>query len=80
LPEYFSWIQGNLRRGQRNSLPNGVLYWKGGDLAAEYAAIGIEPRHRINLQAELKDPYFADKYILHFDARDVPRARVATPQ
>lgn len=80
LPEYFSWIKGNLRRGQRNSLPNGVLYWKGGDLAAEYAAIGIEPRRRIDLQAELKDPYFADKYILHFDARDVPRARVPNPQ
>ncbi|CAI8294116.1 MAG: Ribosomal RNA small subunit methyltransferase G [Opitutia bacterium UBA7350] len=76
LPEYFSWIQSNLRRGQRNSLPNGVLYWKGGDLAAEYAAIGIEPRYRIDLEAELKDPYFARKYILHFDARDVPRARV----
>ena len=29
LPEFFSWIRGNLRRGQRNSIPNGVLYWKG---------------------------------------------------
>ncbi len=29
LPEYFSWIKGNLRRGERNSIPNGVLYWKG---------------------------------------------------
>lgn len=80
LPEYFGWIQGNLRRGQRNSLPNGVLYWKGGDLAAEYAAIGIKPRSTIDLQSELQDPYFADKYILHFDARDVPRARVVTAQ
>jgi 16S rRNA (guanine527-N7)-methyltransferase len=75
FPEYFGWIKGNLRRGQRNSIPNGVLYWKGGDLAAEYAAIGIEPRHAFDLQAELNDPYFADKYILHFDARDVPRVR-----
>lgn len=75
LPEYFSWIRGNLRRGQRNSLPNGVLYWKGGDLASEYAAIGIEPRRTIDLETELRDPYFAEKYILHFDARDVPRVR-----
>jgi 16S rRNA (guanine527-N7)-methyltransferase len=78
LPEYFSWIQGNLRRGQRNSIPNGVLYWKGGDLAPEYAAIGIEPRRTVDLQTELDDAYFEAKYILHFDARDVPRARVAT--
>lgn len=77
LPEYFSWIQGNLRRGQRNSIPNGVLYWKGGDLAPEYAEVGIEPRKTIDLQAELDDAYFEAKYILHFDARDLPRARVA---
>ena len=32
LPEYFSWIEGNLRRGSRNSIPNGVLYWKGENL------------------------------------------------
>lgn len=76
LPEYFSWIRENLRRGQRNSIPNGVLYWKGGALESEYAAIGIEPRRTIDLMAELADPYFEEKYILHFDARDVPRVRM----
>ena len=75
LPEFFSWIQDNLRRGQRNSLPNGVLYWKGGALREELAALGIEPRRRIELAVELQDPYFEEKAILHFDARDVPRAR-----
>jgi len=76
LPEYFSWIKGNLRRGQRNSIPNGVLYWKGGELEPEFEAIGIRPRLTIDLQAELADDYFEKKYILHFDARDVPRVRV----
>lgn len=78
LPEYFSWIKGNLRRGQRNSLPNGVLYWKGGELNPELAALGIEPRKTICLEEELADAYFEQKYILHFDARDVPRARTAS--
>lgn len=75
LPEYFSWIKENLRKGQRNSIPNGVLYWKGGDLEAEYSAIGIRPRLTIDLRAELGDDYFSKKYILHFDARDVPRVK-----
>ncbi|MEO0508462.1 MAG: 16S rRNA (guanine(527)-N(7))-methyltransferase RsmG [Verrucomicrobiota bacterium] len=75
LPEYFSWIKGNLRRGQRNSIPNGVLYWKGGELEPEFDSIGIRPRLTINLQAELADDYFEQKYLLHFDARDVPRIR-----
>lgn len=75
LPEYFSWIKGNLRRGERNSLPNGVLYWKGGTLEDEFQALGIRPRKTISLEASFADPYFEQKYILHFDARDVPRAR-----
>lgn len=75
LPEYFSWIKDNLRKGQRNSIPNGVLYWKGGELGPELAAIGIRPRLTIDLETELDDVYFAQKYILHFDARDVPRVR-----
>lgn len=75
LPEYFSWIKGNLRKGQRNSIPNGVLYWKGGELEPEYEAIGIRPRLTIDLEEELGDDYFAQKYILHFDARDVPRVK-----
>jgi 16S rRNA (guanine527-N7)-methyltransferase len=75
LPEYFSWIKGNVRRGERNSIPNGVLYWKGGELDSELEALGIRPRKTIDLEKELDDPYFEQKYILHFDARDVPRAR-----
>ncbi len=75
LPEYFSWIKTNLRKGQRNSIPNGVLYWKGGDLDDELEALGIRPRMTIDLEQELPDPFFEQKYILHFDARDVPRVR-----
>ena len=76
LPEYFSWIKDNLRRGERNSIPNGVLYWKGGELEDELAALGIRPRKTISLGDTFRDPYFEQKYILHFDARDVPRARM----
>jgi len=75
LPEFFSWIRDNIRRGERNSIPNGVLYWKGGELGDELAELGIHPRKTIYLGETFSDPYFEQKYILHFDARDVPRAR-----
>lgn len=75
LPEYFSWIKGNVRRGERNSIPNGVLYWKGGDMDDELEALGIRPRKVIELEGAFEDPFFEQKYILHFDARDVPRAK-----
>ncbi|MEM1223626.1 MAG: 16S rRNA (guanine(527)-N(7))-methyltransferase RsmG [Verrucomicrobiota bacterium] len=75
LPEYFSWVKTNVRPGRRNSISNGVIYWKGGELDTELEAIGIRPRRTIDLEADLGDPYFTEKYILHFDARDLPRLR-----
>jgi 16S rRNA (guanine527-N7)-methyltransferase len=75
LPEYFSWIKGNVRRGEKNTIPNGVLYWKGGDMDDELEALGIRPRKVIELEGTFSDPFFEQKYILHFDARDVPRAK-----
>jgi 16S rRNA (guanine527-N7)-methyltransferase len=75
LPEFFSWIRENLRRGSRNSIPNGVLYWKGGELEDELELLGIRPRKTISLEQTFSDSYFKEKYILHFDARDVPRVR-----
>ena len=41
----------------------------------ELEALGIRPRKVIELEDTFSDPFFAQKYILHFDARDVPRAR-----
>ena len=73
LPEFFSWIQGNLRGGKRHSVPNGVLYWKGGEVARELEVLGIRPCKTIHLEEMLGDSFFKQKYILHFDARDVLR-------
>jgi 16S rRNA (guanine527-N7)-methyltransferase len=58
LPEYFNWIKTNVRRGERNSIPNGVLYWKGGDMEDELDALGIRPRKIIELEGAFADPYF----------------------
>ena len=75
LPEFFMWIKNNVRRGEKNTIPNGVLYWKGGEMDDELEVLGIRPRKVINLEETFTDPYFEQKYILHFDARDVQRAR-----
>ena len=44
LPEFLSWISNNLRKGTNHSLPNGVIYWKGGGIEAELKALGIKSR------------------------------------
>ncbi len=75
LPEFFSWIRGRVRHGERHSIPNGVLYWKGGELEDELKALGIRPRRVIHLEQAFSDPYFEQKYILHFDVRDISRIK-----
>lgn len=37
MPEFVGWIWHKIRRGQKGTLPNGILYLKGGDLAEELA-------------------------------------------
>lgn len=71
LPEFFGWIRSNLRREGRHSIPNGVLYWKGGEIAGELEALGIRPCKTLYLEAMLNDSYFEQKYILHFAVSDV---------
>lgn len=40
MPEFVNWVWPRIERGQRGSLPNGILYLKGGDLAEELAQTG----------------------------------------
>ena len=40
MPEFVGWIWNRIERGQKGSLPNGILYLKGGDLAEELALTG----------------------------------------
>jgi 16S rRNA (guanine527-N7)-methyltransferase len=75
LPEFVAWIRGRMRPGAAHSLPNGLLCWKGGDLTAELAALGVEPRQRFFLEAFFQDEYFREKYILHFAAEDLRNAK-----
>jgi len=37
MPEFVKWVWPLLERGQHGTLPNGILYLKGGDLAEELA-------------------------------------------
>ena len=38
MPTFVSWVRGMIRKGEKGSLPNGILYLKGGDLTEELQA------------------------------------------
>ena len=85
LPEYLGWIQNNIRLNKRkdkpqskklkNSLANGVLYWKGGAFQDELAMLELKTAHCFDLEALLKESYFSQKYILHIEAEDLAKVR-----
>jgi 16S rRNA (guanine527-N7)-methyltransferase len=76
LPEFIANTKQLVHRGERNSLPNGILYWQGGDPAAEFAGIGIKPSHTLELQPLLSgDEKFFEKRIVLYRAQDLVRAK-----
>ena len=79
LPQFMQWIKKRVRRGAKNSLENGVIYWKGGSLAAEENELGIAPTKVFSLEEFLGDGHFFEKYIVHYRQPDLVRARALMP-
>ena len=73
LPVFLSWIQNNLRLGDSHSMANGVLYWKGDAYREEADGLGLNVSNVFDLEAQLKDAYFANKYILHIQAENLKK-------
>ncbi len=64
MPEFVGWVWEKIRRGCRGTLPNGILYLKGGDLAEELALTGR--RWRLYDIAEFFDePFFETKKVVY---------------
>jgi len=62
LKEFYPWVKGKFNKQSKNTLPNGILYLKGGDLAEEIAESGLKVQ-----QYHLKD-YFDEEF---FDTKQV---------
>lgn len=64
LPEFVQWIQKNISKKQKNALPNGVIYLKGGDLTEETAPF----KKKIfiqDLSEYFGEEFFETKKVLH---------------
>jgi 16S rRNA (guanine527-N7)-methyltransferase len=56
LREFYPWVKGKFNKTSKNTLPNGILYLKGGDLAQEITESGL-----VVQQFHLKD-YFTEEF------------------
>ncbi len=68
LPTFHRWVRERLHKGQRNSIANGILYWKGGDWKEELDGSHLQPTHVWDAGEILPEAGFQEKYILHFKA------------
>ncbi len=64
LPEFVKWIRKNISSEQKNALPNGVLYLKGGDLQEELKPFG---RRSVvyNLSGYFQEEFFETKKLVY---------------
>lgn len=64
LPEFVKWVRKNVSKKQKNAIPNGIIYLKGGDLSEETAPfkknIFIQ-----NLAEYFDEEFFETKKVLH---------------
>lgn len=64
LPEFVPWVQKNISDKQKNAMPNGILYLKGGEISAE-----LKPYKRSvfvkNLSDYFDEEFFETKKIVH---------------
>jgi len=64
LPKFLQWVRGSIRHPSFNSLENGVLYLKGGDLAEEFAAL-VEKPVLYPIINYFNYPEFDSKFVVH---------------
>lgn len=75
LPQFVSWVRQLGRKGAKNSLENGLLYWKGGEYEEEIRQLRLTPRHVWPISDFLPGEEFKGKYLLHFLAQDLPATK-----
>lgn len=64
LPDFIKWVETKIKRESRNTIQNGILYLKGGDLEAELAP--VRNKYQVfNLSDYFEEPFFETKKVVH---------------
>ena len=64
MPAFVKWIWSKIDKGQQGSLPNGILYLKGGDLTEELAATRLKWRE-YNISDFFEEDFFETKKVVY---------------
>ena len=64
MPAFVKWIWTKIEKGQKGTLPNGILYLKGGDLTEELAATKMKWRE-IAISEFFEEEFFETKKVVY---------------
>jgi len=67
LAEFYPWVRNKFLKKDRNALPNGTLYLKGGDLREEIAEARLQAEIH-PLSAYFTEDFFSTKHIVYIPA------------
>lgn len=65
FPEFYGWVKNKLSKEQHNSLPNGILYLKGGDLQQEFGSFYAKARF-FDLKDFFEEEFFETKKVVYY--------------
>lgn len=63
MPDFVSWIKGKIKKENKHSLKNGILYLKGGDLSEELKSFPKAVEH--NISDFFQDEFFETKKVVY---------------
>jgi 16S rRNA (guanine527-N7)-methyltransferase len=64
LKDFYPWVKGKFNKTSKNTLPNGILYLKGGDLEQEIAESGLSVKHYY-LKDYFEEDFFVTKQVIY---------------
>lgn len=64
MPQFVKWIWSKIERGQKGTLPNGILYLKGGDLTEELSATRMKWRE-YQIADFFEEEFFETKKVVY---------------
>ena len=64
LKDFYPWVKGSFNKLSKNTLPNGILYLKGGDLEQEIKESGLQAR-QFYLREYFQEAFFDTKQVVY---------------
>jgi 16S rRNA (guanine527-N7)-methyltransferase len=64
LKDFYPWVKGKFNKQSKNTLPNGILYLKGGDLTEEIAESGLTVQ-QFHLKDYFEEEFFETKQVIY---------------